>query len=121
MIFDVALEMIGQLVDTLSEKGNLDVRAAGILVVHPQRLNILRFGHIDQSKGWRVCCDIASRQVLVRGFVCRTTGGAVVRRIWRLARGGGSANAADGLPRGGKSWPEPAPAVASWLLFAREC
>ena len=49
MIFDVALEMIGELVDALGEKGHLDVRAAGILFVHSQRLNILRFGHIDQK------------------------------------------------------------------------
>ena len=46
VIFEVRLEMVGQLVDPLGEERDLHIRAAGILLVHAERLEFLCFGHI---------------------------------------------------------------------------
>jgi hypothetical protein len=120
MIFDVTLEVIGKLVDAARQECDLHVSAARVLFVHPQRLDILRFGHIDQCKGSRVCCDIVSWQVLVRSLsfgsqrsLCRTMHANAPFRgalsgSRRVARHHLRLRIATG-------------AVASWLLFARAC
>ena len=46
VVFDVRLEMLGELVDALSQQRNLHVGAAGVFLVQLERLDVLGVCHI---------------------------------------------------------------------------
>ena len=59
MVFDVGLEMLGELIDALGQKRHLHVGAARVLLVHAERLDFLEFCHIVLSVSRAVWASLA--------------------------------------------------------------
>ena len=51
MIFDMTLEVVGQLIDPTGQKRDLHVRTAGVFLMHAQRVDVLSFCH-TLKEGW---------------------------------------------------------------------